>query len=127
MVVVSTMREPGIAGFADDEMVQELIPTVPRGMVVDVVVLVVDVVDVVDVVELVVVVADGTVVTTGATVVDVVEVDVVEVDVVEVEEVEVVEVVEVVVVTVVSYTMVSSADPGAASVLLDESVARVNT
>jgi hypothetical protein len=114
MVVVSTMREPGIAGFADDEMVQELIPTVPRGMVVDVVVLVVDVVDVV---ELVVVVADGTVVTTGATVVDVVEV----------EEVEVVEVVEVVVVTVVSYTMVSSADPGAASVLLDESVARVNT
>jgi hypothetical protein len=103
MMVVSTMREPGIAGFADDEMVQELIPTVPRGMVVDVVVLVVDVV------ELVVVVADGTVVATGATVVDVVEV------------------VEVVVVTVVSYTMVSSADPGAASVLLDESVARVNT
>jgi hypothetical protein len=70
MMVVSTMREPGIAGFVDDEMVQELIPTVPRGMVVDVVVLVVDVVDVV---ELVVVVADGTVVTTGETVVDVVE------------------------------------------------------
>ena len=67
------MREPGIAGFADDEMVQELIPTVPRGMVVDVVVLVVDVVDVV---ELVVVVADGTVVTIGATVVDVVELEV---------------------------------------------------
>ena len=81
MVVVSTMREPGIAGFADDEMVQELIPTVPRGMVVDVVVLVVDVVDVV---ELVVVVADGTVVATGATVVDVVELDVVEEVVVEV-------------------------------------------
>ncbi len=83
------MREPGIAGFVDDEMVQELIPTVPRGMVVDVVVLVVDVVDVV---ELVVVVADGTVVTIGATVVDVV--DVVEL-VVEVEVVEVVEVVDV--------------------------------
>jgi hypothetical protein len=78
MMVVSTMREPGIAGFADDEMVQALIPTVPRGMVVDVVVLVVDVV------ELVVVVADGTVVATGATVVDVVELDVVEEVVVEV-------------------------------------------
>ena len=85
MVVVSTMREPGIAGFADDEMVHELIPTVPRGTVVDVVVLVVDVV------ELVVVVADGTAVTTGAMVVDVVEL----VD-------EVVEEVDVVVVTVVS-------------------------
>jgi hypothetical protein len=88
MVVVSTMREPGIAGFADDEMVHELIPTVPSGTVVDVVVLVVDVVDVV---ELVVVVADGTVVTTGATVVDVVELDVVE----EVEVVEEVDVVDV--------------------------------
>ena len=107
------MREPGIAGFADDEMFHELIPTVPRGTVVDVVVLVVDVV------ELVVVVADGTVVTSGAMVVDVVEL----VD----EVVEEVEVVDVVVVTVVSYTMVSSADPGAVSVLLDESVARVNT
>jgi len=92
MVVVSTMREPGIAGFADDEMVHELIPTVPRGTVVDVVVLVVDVDDVV---ELVVVVADGTAVTSGAMVVDVVEL---------VDEVvdEVVEEVDVVVVTVVS-------------------------
>jgi len=89
MVVVSTMREPGIAGFADDEMFHELIPTVPRGTVVDVVVLVVDVV------ELVVVVADGTVATTGAMEVDVVEL---------VDEVvdEVVEEVDVVVVTVVS-------------------------
>jgi hypothetical protein len=71
-----------------------LIPTVPSGTVVDVVVLVVDVVDVVElVVELVVVVADGTVVTTGAMVVDVVELVVELVDEVDVvEEVDVVDV-----------------------------------
>jgi hypothetical protein len=31
MVVVRTMRDPGVAGFAEDEMVHELIPTLPKG------------------------------------------------------------------------------------------------
>ena len=31
MVVVSTIREPGAAGFCDELMVHELIPTLPTG------------------------------------------------------------------------------------------------
>ena len=61
------MREPGIAGFADDEMVHELIPTVPRGMVVDVVVLVLAGVVVV-VVGAAVVAGSGAIVVAGAVV-----------------------------------------------------------
>ena len=61
MVVVSTIREPGAAGFDDASIVHELIPTTPSGTVVEVVVEVVVVVGVVDVGVVVVVstVGDG--------------------------------------------------------------------
>lgn len=45
--MVSTIREPGAAGFDDASIVHELIPTTPSGTVVEVVVVVVVVVDVV--------------------------------------------------------------------------------
>jgi hypothetical protein len=77
MVVVSTMREPGIAGFADDEMVHELIPTVPSGTVVDVVVLVLAGVVVV-VVGAVVVAGAGAIVVAGAVVAVVLSMDMAE-------------------------------------------------
>jgi hypothetical protein len=77
MMVVSTMREPGIAGFADDEMVQALIPTVPRGTVVDVVVLVLAGVVVV-VVGAVVVAGAGAIVVAGAVVAVVLSMDMAE-------------------------------------------------
>lgn len=59
MVVVSTIREPGEAGLDEDEIVHELMPTVPGATVVDVVeeVVVEEVV-----VDDVVVVATGTIV-----------------------------------------------------------------
>jgi hypothetical protein len=53
MVVVSTIREPGEAGLDEDEIVHELMPTVPGATVVDVVE---------EVVVEVVVVATGTIV-----------------------------------------------------------------
>lgn len=100
MVVVSTMRDPGVAGFADDEIVHELIPTLPSGTVVDVVL---DEVVLDDVV-----VDDVVVAATGATVVVVEEVVVVEV-VVEVEVVVVVvEAGTVVVVVVVEVVVVGA-------------------
>ena len=71
------MREPGIAGFADDEMVQALIPTVPRGTVVDVVVLVLAGVVVV-VVGAVVVAGAGAIVVAGAVVAVVLSMDMAE-------------------------------------------------
>ncbi len=45
IVVVSTIREPGVAGLADDEIVHELIPTVPAATVVDVVEVVVEAIE----------------------------------------------------------------------------------
>jgi hypothetical protein len=85
MVVVSTIREPGVAGFDEAVIVHELIPTLPSGTVVEVVlevvevdvvaatgaIVVVVVVEVVVVVD-VVVVAATMVVVVGATVVVVV-------------------------------------------------------
>jgi hypothetical protein len=76
IVVVSTIREPGVAGLADDEIVHELIPTVPAATVVDVV-------DVVEAIEELVVGAE--VVVVEVLVVDV-EDEVVEVLVVDVED-----------------------------------------
>lgn len=88
MVVVSTIREPGVAGFAEDEMAQELIPTLPRGTVVDVVL---------DEVLVVVVIETGAIV------------DVVVVEVVLVVEVVVVLLVDVVVAAVSIVTLLASA------------------
>lgn len=88
MVVVSTIREPGVAGFAEEEMVQELIPTLPRGTVVEVVL---------DEVLVVVVIETGAIV------------DVVVVEVVLVVEVVVVLLVDVVVAEVSIVTLLASA------------------
>ena len=90
--MVSTIREPGVAGFAEEEMVHELIPTLPRGTVVDVVL------DVV--LDEVLVVVD---IETGAIV------DVVVVEVVLVVEVVVVLLVDVVVAAVSIVTLLASA------------------
>jgi hypothetical protein len=92
MVVVSTIREPGVAGFAEEEMVQELIPTLPRGTVVEVVL---D--EVLDEVLVVVVIETGAIV------------DVVVVEVVLVVEVVVVLLVDVVVAAVSIVTLLASA------------------
>ena len=88
IVVVSTIREPGVAGFAEEEMVQELIPTLPRGTVVEVVL---------DEVLVVVVIETGAIV------------DVVVVEVVLVVEVVVVLLVDVVVAAVSIVTLLASA------------------
>lgn len=100
IVVVSTIREPGVAGLADDEIVHELIPTVPAATVVDVVEVVVEAIE-----ELVVgaeaVVVEVLVVDVEDEVVDEDEVVVGGVDVVVVDEVVVVDVVLVVDVVVV--------------------------
>jgi hypothetical protein len=77
MVVVSTMREPGVAGSCEDAITHELIPTVPRGTVVDVVVLVLAGVVVV-VVGAVVVAGAGAIVVAGAVVAVVLSMDMAE-------------------------------------------------
>jgi hypothetical protein len=77
MVVVSTMREPGVAGSCEDAITHELIPTVPRGTVVDVVVLVLAGVVVV-VVGAAVVAGAGAIVVAGAVVAVVLSMDMAE-------------------------------------------------
>ena len=71
------MREPGVAGSCEDAITHELIPTVPRGTVVDVVVLVLAGVVVV-VVGAVVVAGAGAIVVAGAVVAVVLSMDMAE-------------------------------------------------